>query len=51
VRLDERTQLSADLAVHCDPQLELHLCSPRALATARPASFAGYIITHGKRLV
>ncbi len=49
--LDERIRLRADLAVDCDPRLELHLYSSRALANARPTNFAGYIIAHGKRLI
>jgi predicted nucleotidyltransferase len=49
--LDQRIRLRADLAVDCDARLELHLYSSRALAEARPSNFAGYIVTHGKRLI
>jgi hypothetical protein len=49
--LDDRIRLRADLAVDCDPRLELHLFSSHALANARPTNFAGYIVAHGKRLI
>jgi predicted nucleotidyltransferase len=49
--LDDRIRLRADLAVDCDPRLELHLFSSHALANARPTNSAGYIVAHGKRLI
>jgi predicted nucleotidyltransferase len=51
MRFMERVRLGSELAVDCHPDVELHLYSSRALANARPTNFAGYIITHGKRLV
>lgn len=47
----ERIHLTAQLALGCDSNLELHLFPMQALANARPTNFAGYIVTHGKRLV
>lgn len=47
----ERVHLTSEISVRCDSRLELHLYSSRALADARPSNFAGYIVTHGKRLV
>lgn len=49
--LAERIRLGSELALDCNLDLELHLYSSRALAEARPASFAGYIVAHGKRLI
>ena len=47
----QRVRAQSDLALNCDSRLELHLYPSRALADARPSNFAGYIITHGRRLV
>lgn len=49
--LAQRVRLGSELALDCNLDLELHLFSSRALANARPTNFAGYIVTHGKRLV
>lgn len=49
--LAERVRLGSELALDCSLDLELHLYSSRALANARPSNFAGYIISHGRRLV
>jgi len=46
-----RVRLGSELAMECHPDVELHLYSSDALANARPTNFAGYIVTHGKRLV
>jgi len=51
MRFMERVRLGSELALECHPDVELHLYSSRALADARPTNFAGYIVTHGKRLV
>ncbi len=51
LNLLERVHLTSELALGCDSSLELHLFSSRALANARPTNFAGYIVTHGKRLI
>ena len=51
LNLIERVHLTSELALRCDSNLELHLFSSRALANARPTNFAGYIVTHGKRLI
>jgi len=51
LNLYERVHLASELALRCDSTLELHLYSSRALASARPTNFAGYIVTHGKRLI
>ncbi len=51
LNLVERVHLTSEIAVRCDSRLELHLFPSRALANARPTNFAGYIVTHGKRLV
>jgi predicted nucleotidyltransferase len=47
----QRVRVESDAALDCDSRLEVHLYSSRALANARPTNFAGYIVTHGKRLV
>lgn len=47
----QRVRVQSDLSLNCDSRLELHLYPSRALESARPANFAGYIVTHGKRLV
>ncbi|MFB3923740.1 MAG: nucleotidyltransferase domain-containing protein [Terriglobia bacterium] len=47
----QRIRVQSDLALDCDSRLELHLYPSRALAEARPTNFAGYIVTHGKRLI
>jgi len=49
--LADRVRLGSELALDCSLDLELHLFSSRALANARPTNFAGYIVTHGKRLI
>ena len=51
LNLVERVHLTSEISVRCDSRLELHLYPSRALASARPTNFAGYIITHGRRLV
>ncbi len=51
MRFMERVRLGSELAIECHPDVELHLYSSHALANARPTNFAGYIVTHGKRLV
>jgi predicted nucleotidyltransferase len=51
MRFMERVRLGSELASECHPDVELHLYSSHALANARPTNFAGYIVTHGKRLV
>jgi len=51
MRFMERVRLGSELALDCHPNVELHLYSSRALADARPTNFAGYIVTHGKRLM
>lgn len=47
----KRVHLTSEISLNCDSRLELHLYSSKALASARPTSFAGYIVAHGKRLV
>ncbi len=47
----ERVRMGSELREECDPDIELHLYSSRALANARPTNFAGYIVSHGKRLI
>ncbi len=47
----QRIRARSALTRECDPRLELHLYSSKALANARPTNFAGYIIAHGKRLM
>ncbi len=47
----ERIHLTSEIALNCDSRLELHLYPSKALANARPTNFAGYIVTHGKRLI
>lgn len=47
----ERVRIGSELREECDPDVELHLYSSRALANARPTNFAGYIVTHGRRLI
>ncbi len=47
----ERINLTSEIAVECDSRLQLHLYRSRALASARPTNFAGYVVAHGKRLV
>ncbi len=51
MRFMERVRLGSELALECHSDVELHLYSSHALVDARPTNFAGYIITHGKRLV
>jgi predicted nucleotidyltransferase len=51
MRFMQRVRLGSELALECQSDVELHLYSSRALANARPTNFAGYILTHGKRLV
>jgi predicted nucleotidyltransferase len=51
LNLVERINLTSGIAVQCDSSLEFHLFPSRALANARPSNFAGYIVTHGKRLI
>jgi len=46
----QRVRIGSELRLECDPDVELHLYTSRALANARPTNFAGYIVTHGKRL-
>ena len=50
MRFMERVRLGSELAMECHSDVELHLYPSRALASARPTNFAGYILTHGKRL-
>ena len=47
----QRIHLTSEIAVECDSRVELHLYSSKVLAEARPSNFAGYIVTHGKRLI
>ncbi len=47
----ERVRIGSELREACDPDVELHLYTSRALANARPTNFAGYIVAHGKRLI
>jgi predicted nucleotidyltransferase len=51
MRFMARVRLGSELARECQPDVELHLYSSQALANARPTNFAGYIVTHGKRLI
>ena len=51
LNLVERVHLTSEIALNCDSRLELHLYPSKVLARARPTNFAGYIVTHGKRLV
>jgi predicted nucleotidyltransferase len=51
LNLFERVRLISEWELGCDSGLELHLFSCRALANARPANFAGYIVAHGQRLI
>lgn len=47
----QRIRVQSELSLNCDSRLELHLYPSKALAEARPTNFAGYIVTHGKRLI
>jgi len=47
----ERVRVESDVSEECDTRLKVHLYPSRALANAHPTNFAGYIVTHGKRLI
>lgn len=48
--LDQRVRVMADVRLHCDVDVELHLFSARALRESRKTNFAGYILETGKRI-
>jgi predicted nucleotidyltransferase len=48
--IEQKAELSADIKLHCNSNVELHIFSADALIQARPTNFCGHIIETGKKV-